>query len=287
MRTILTIKEMQTVAAELRQAGKKIGFVPTMGSLHEGHLSLVDRAKTRSDVVVMSIFVNPTQFGRGEDFEKYPRDLRKDEKMAEGRGVDYIFAPADREMYPEEPLTFVEVQKVSQYFEGEFRPGHFKGVASVVAKMFNIIKPHVVVFGQKDAQQAFIIKEMVKDLNFDVEIVVAPIVRESDGLAMSSRNIYLSSEQRKKATVLYRSLKLAESMVHSGDTKLVKVRAAMIKMINNETDGKIDYVSFVDPNNFEKVEDTTLLTEVLSLMAVRFGQTRLIDNMLIKVEKKL
>ncbi len=235
----------------------------------------------------MSVFVNPTQFGRGEDFEKYPRDLQKDQKMAEARGVGYVFAPSEREMYPEEPLTFVEVQKVSQLIEGEFRPGHFRAVTTVVAKLFNIVKPHVAVFGQKDAQQAFMIREMVKDLNFDVRIIIAPIVRESDGLAMSSRNVFLSPDQKKKATVLYRSLKLAESIMSSGETDLVKVRTSMIKLIGKESDGKIDYISFVDPENFEKVEDTALLSEVLSLMAVRFGPTRLIDNMLVKVGKKI
>lgn len=287
MTTITSIKEMHTLADRLCRDGKRIGFVPTMGALHEGHLSLVDQAKRNSDVVVMSIFVNPTQFGRGEDFEKYPRDLQKDQKMAEVRGVDYVFAPIDREMYPEEPLTFVEVQKVSQLLEGEFRPGHFRGVTTVVAKLFNIVKPYIAAFGQKDAQQAFMIKEMVKDLNFDIRIIIAPIVRESDGLALSSRNVYLSSDQRKKATVLYRSLKLAESMISGGETDLVKVRAAVVKLIGKESDGKIDYVSFVDPTNFEKVEDAALLSEVLSLMAVRFGQTRLIDNMLVKVGKKI
>lgn len=217
MKTITKIKEMQGIVDELRISGKRVGLVPTMGSLHEGHMSLVDQAKKLSDVCVISIFVNPTQFGRGEDFDKYPRDIGKDEKMAEARGVDFVFAPARTEMYPEEPQTYIEVQKVSESFEGEFRPGHFKGVATVVAKLFNIVKPHVAIFGQKDAQQAFIIKKMVRDGNFDVNIVVAPIVREQDGLAMSSRNVFLSPEERKKATVLFRSLKIAESMIAGGE----------------------------------------------------------------------
>jgi pantoate--beta-alanine ligase len=287
MKIVNTIKEMQAIVDETRQAGKRIGFVPTMGALHEGHLSLVDQAKRRSDVVVMSIFVNPMQFGQGEDFEKYPRDLDRDSKMAEVRGVDYVFAPTEGEMYPEEPITFVEVQKVSQILEGEFRPEHFRGVTTVVAKMFNIVKPHLAVFGQKDAQQAFIIREMVKDLDFDVDVIVAPIVRESDGLAMSSRNAYLSPEQRKEATVLYRSLKLAEAMIEGGEAGLVKVRSAMVKLITKESKGKIDYVSFVDPASFEKVEDTALAAQILSVMAVRFGQTRLIDNLLVEVPKKI
>jgi len=287
MRVINTIREMQPISKELRRDGKKIGFVPTMGALHEGHLSLVDQAKRRSDIVVMSIFVNPSQFGRGEDFEKYPRDIEKDRRMAEVRGVDYVFAPNEREMYPEDPLTFVEVQKVSQLLEGEFRPGHFKGVTTIVAKLFNVVMPDLAVFGQKDAQQAFIIKEMVKDLNFDIEIVVAPIVRETDGLAMSSRNVFLSIDERKSATVLFRSLKLAESMIVSGETNLIKVRGAMVKLINKESDGKIDYVSFVDPISFERVEDSSFLKEVLALLAVRFGETRLIDNTAVRVHRNL
>jgi len=286
MNVVSSIKEMRGISDELRSSGKRIGFVPTMGALHEGHLSLVDNARRDSDVVVVSIFVNPTQFGRGEDFEKYPRELEKDKRKAEFRGVDYIFVPPDREMYPEEPLTFVEVEKVSQILEGEFRPGHFKGVATVVAKLLHIVNPHVAVFGQKDAQQAFIIREMAKDLNFDVAIIVAPILRETDGLAMSSRNIYLSPVQRKEATVLYRCLKLAESMLKNGDTNLVEVRAAMIKLVNRESTCKLDYVSFVDPINFEKIEDGGLHTEILALIAARFGETRLIDNLQMKVGKK-
>jgi pantoate--beta-alanine ligase len=278
---------MQSISDDLHSKGKRIGFVPTMGYLHEGHLSLVDEAKKNADIVVMSIYVNPTQFGRGEDFDKYPRDLLHDEKMAQARGVDLIFVPNDKEMYPEEHLTFVEVDKVSHILEGEFRPTHFKGVATVVANLFNIVKPNIAVFGQKDAQQAFITKKIVRDLNFDVEIVVTPIVREEDGLALSSRNIYLSPPQRKQATVLYQSLKLAESMVAYGEKELVRVRAAMVKLINSKSEGKIDYISFVNPDTFERiVEDNVHRMEILALLAVRFEQTRLIDNMMLKKENK-
>ncbi len=287
MKIVSTVKEMQNISDDLHSKGKRIGFVPTMGYLHEGHLSLVDEAKKNAEIVVMSIYVNPTQFGRGEDFDKYPRDLLHDEKVAQARGVDLIFVPNDKEMYPEEHLTFVEVDKVSHVLEGEFRPTHFKGVATVVAKLFNIVKPNIAVFGQKDAQQAFITKKIVRDLNFDVEIVVTPIIREEDGLALSSRNIYLSPPQRKQATVLYLSLKLAESMVAYGEKELVRVRAAMVKLINSKSEGKIDYISFVNPDTFERiVEDNVHGMEVLALLAVRFEQTRLIDNMMLKKENK-
>jgi len=286
MKKITTVHEMQKLADEARRIGKRIGLVPTMGFLHAGHLSLVDEARRHSDFVVMSIYVNPTQFAAGEDLDKYPRNMERDEQLASARGVDVIFAPADREMYPEKHLAFIEVDVLSHILEGEFRPTHFKGVTTVVAKLFNIVKPDVAVFGQKDAQQAFIIKKMVRDLNFDLEIIVSPIIREEDGLAMSSRNAYLSEPLRKQATVLYRSLKLAEKKVSSGATSLSGVRADMLKLISAKSEGKPDYISFVDPDTFEKVEETGLLKEVLTLLAVRFGKTRLIDNMILKVGTK-
>ncbi len=279
MKTIDTIAEMQRLADEIRSGGKKIGLVPTMGYLHEGHLRLADEARKMSDAVVMSIYVNPTQFAPGEDLASYPRDLARDQKIAEARGVDFIFAPSDKIMYPEDQLAFVEIEKVSRILEGEFRPTHFKGVATVVAKLFNVVKPHVAIFGQKDAQQAFIIRKMVRDLNFDLEVVVAPIVREADGLALSSRNVYLSESERRQATVLYRSLKLAEKLAAGGEKELLRVRSEMIKLINAESEGKIDYISFVDPERFERIEAAGSLDRVLALLAVRFGRTRLIDNM--------
>ena len=284
MRIISSVSEMQMIVRESRRKGKRIGLVPTMGALHQGHLSLVDIAKKNSDRVVVSIYVNPTQFGRGEDFGKYPRTLESDTRLASERGVDFIFAPSDTEMYPEEHLAFVEVDKVSRILEGEFRPTHFKGVTTVVAKLFNVVKPHLAVFGQKDAQQAFIIKKMVRDLNFDVEIMVAPIVREKDWLAMSSRNVYLSSSERENATVLYKSLKHAERSMASGRRHLNELRTEMVRMIAEGAGGKIDYISFVDPASFETVDEIGSLSEVLAVLAVRFGQTRLIDNMLLKVK---
>lgn len=283
MKIVKDILQMQRNADELRASGKKIGLVPTMGYLHDGHLSLVDEAKKNADVVVMSIYVNPSQFAPNEDLSTYPRDFGRDSKLAEARGVDMIFAPDDKTMYPERELVFVEVEEVSRILEGEFRPTHFKGVASVVSKLFNIVKPHVALFGQKDAQQAFIIRKMVLDLNFDVKIIVAPIVREEDGLALSSRNVYLSEEDRREAAVLYRSLRLSKKIIGEGEREFARVRSEMLKLITTESKGKIDYISFVDPDTFSRVEEAGTLKRVLALLAVRFGRTRLIDNMLLEI----
>ncbi len=286
MKIISDIFKMQRTADDLRASGKKIALVPTMGYLHEGHLSLVDEAKKNADVVVLSIYVNPSQFAPHEDLSTYPRDFARDSKLAEARGVDIIFAPEDKVMYPEKELVFVETEEVSHILEGEFRPTHFKGVASVVAKLFNIVKPHVAVFGQKDAQQAFIIRRMVSDLNFDVSMIVAPIVREEDGLALSSRNVYLSEENRKEATVLYRSLNLAQQIVRDGERQFTRVRSEMLRLITAESQGKIDYISFVNPDTFTRVEEAGALKRVLALLAARFGRTRLIDNMFLEVSHK-
>ncbi len=286
MKVINSVTEMQRTADELRAYGRKIGFVPTMGYLHDGHLSLVDEARKRADVVVMSVFVNPTQFAPTEDLTTYPRDIGRDLKLAEDRGVDIVFNPADKEMYPDEEFAFVEVERVSRLLEGEFRPTHFRGVASVVAKLFNIVKPHFAVFGQKDAQQAFVVRKMVRDLNFDVSIVVAPIVREEDGLAMSSRNVYLSETDRREATVLYRSLILARGLVREGTTDLVAVRSEMLKLISSGSKGKIDYIGFVNPETFERIEEIGKLDKALALLAVRFGKTRLIDNMYLEASRR-
>ncbi len=286
MKIVKDVAEMQRTADEIRRSGKRLGLVPTMGYLHEGHMSLVDEARKNADVVAISIYVNPTQFAPNEDLSSYPRDFARDEKLAETRGVDIIFAPSDSVMYPHKQLAFVEIEEVSRVLEGEFRPTHFKGVASVVAKLFNIVKPHMAVFGQKDAQQAFIIRKMVSDLNFDVNIVLAPIVREEDGLALSSRNIYLSEDERKKATVLYRSLKLAQKAVGDNERNLARVRSEMLELIASQSTGKVDYIDFVDPDTFSKVEDVGSLERVLALLAVRFGRTRLIDNMILETRPK-
>jgi pantoate--beta-alanine ligase len=283
MRIITEVKEMQKVADELRKEGKIIGVVPTMGYLHEGHLSLIRIAKEKSDVVITTIFVNPLQFAPHEDYDKYPRDFERDVKLAQSAGCDIIFHPSVEEMYPENFLTYVEVEKITKVLEGEFRPTHFRGVTTVVAKLFNITKPHIAVFGQKDAQQALIIKQMVRDLNFDIEIIVAPIVRESDGLAMSSRNVYLSEPERKDATVLYQSLKLAERLINEGERNPQNIISQMEELIKSKPTAKIDYIAIVNPNTLERVEKLEENKEYLIAIAVRIGSTRLIDNTIVKI----
>jgi pantoate--beta-alanine ligase len=283
MRIISKVKEMQKVADELRKEGKIIGVVPTMGYLHEGHLSLIRLAKEKSDVVITTIFVNPLQFAPNEDYDRYPRDFERDVKLAQSAGCDIIFHPSVEEMYPQNFLTYVEVDKLTKVLEGEFRPTHFRGVTTVVAKLFNITKPHIAVFGQKDAQQALIIKQMVRDLNFDIEIIVAPIVREPDGLAMSSRNVYLSDSERKDATVLYESLKLAEKLIENGERNSKNIILKMEELIKSKPTAKIDYIAIVEPETLEKVETLSEGKEYLIALAVRIGSTRLIDNTIVKI----
>jgi pantoate--beta-alanine ligase len=283
MRIISKVKEMQKVADELRKEGKIIGVVPTMGYLHEGHLSLIRLAKEKSDVVITTIFVNPLQFAPNEDYDRYPRDFERDVKLAQSAGCDIIFHPSVEEMYPQNFLTYVEVDKLTKVLEGEFRPTHFRGVTTVVAKLFNITKPHIAVFGQKDAQQALIIKQMVRDLNFDIEIIIAPIVREPDGLAMSSRNVYLSDSERKDATVLYESLKLAEKLIENGERNSKNIILKMEELIKSKPTAKIDYIAIVEPETLEKVETLSEGKEYLIALAVRIGSTRLIDNTIVKI----
>jgi pantoate--beta-alanine ligase len=283
MRIISKVKEMQKVADELRKEGKIIGVVPTMGYLHEGHLSLIRLAKEKSDVVITTIFVNPLQFAPNEDYDRYPRDFERDVKLAQSAGCDIIFHPSVEEMYPQNFLTYVEVDKLTKVLEGEFRPTHFRGVTTVVAKLFNITKPHIAVFGQKDAQQALIIKQMVRDLNFDIEIIVAPIIREPDGLAMSSRNVYLSDSERKDATVLYESLKLAEKLIENGERNSKNIILKMEELIKSKPTAKIDYIAIVEPETLEKVETLSEGKKYLIALAVRIGSTRLIDNTIVKI----
>ena len=283
MRIIKKVKEMQKVADDLRREGKIIGVVPTMGYLHEGHLSLIRLAKEKSDVVITTIFVNPLQFAPHEDYDRYPRDFERDVTLAQSAGCDIIFYPSVDEMYPENFLTYVEVEKLTKVLEGEFRPTHFRGVTTVVAKLFNLTKPHIAVFGQKDAQQALIIKQMVRDLNFDIEIIVAPIVREPDGLAMSSRNVYLSESERKDAPVLYESLKLAEKLISEGERDSEIIIAKMEELIKSKPTAKIDYIAIVEPNTLERVQKLLEGNEYLIALAVRIGSTRLIDNTIVKV----
>jgi pantoate--beta-alanine ligase len=274
---ISSIKEMQSLSGKLRGEGKIIGFVPTMGYFHEGHLSLMKKSREKDDIVVVSIFVNPTQFGPNEDFNRYPRDLEGDLKKAEEVGVDIVFTPTKDEMYPEGYRTYIEVEELSSKLCGAFRPGHFRGVATVVAKLFLIIKPHRAYFGKKDFQQLKIIERLVKDLNFEVEIVPMPIIRERDGLAMSSRNVYLSNEERKSALSLSKALQLAKSLIEKGERNPLRIERKMREFILSHPHvKKIDYVALVDPETFypvEKVEKGTLIA-----LAVWVGKARLIDN---------
>lgn len=277
IQTIFSVREIQAEADRLRSAGKRIGVVPTMGYLHEGHLSLIRRAKELADVVITTIFVNPTQFSVGEDFESYPRDLDADNLRAGEAGADVVFCPDRREMYPEGYLTYVEVETVTSILEGAFRPTHFRGVTTVVAKLFGLTKPHVAVFGQKDAQQAFVVRKMVSDLNMDVEIHVEPTVREPDGLAMSSRNVYLNRAERTAAASLYAALIFAEKQIQDGERSVEKLSGEMKKMISDAGATAIDYIACVEPDTFTPVE-AIHPPRILILLAVRFGATRLIDN---------
>jgi len=280
MKIVRSISEMQELANQFRQQNKIIGFVPTMGYLHEGHLSLIRLARPKCDVLVVSIFVNPTQFGPNEDFQKYPRDFHHDEILCKQEQVDVVFYPTTDEMYPPPYLTYVTVEKLTETMCGLSRPGHFRGVTTVVSKLFNIVKPHIAVFGQKDYQQALVIKQMVRDLNFDVRIEVAPIVREPDGLAMSSRNKYLSPEERKRALSLYHSLQLAQRLIAGGEKRVPAIREQMEKLILEEGQGEIDYIAIADAETLEPrevVEGKTVIA-----LAVKIGSTRLIDNVVVE-----
>jgi pantoate--beta-alanine ligase len=265
--------------AEMRQARQKltgsVGFVPTMGYLHEGHISLVRKAREENPTVVVSIFVNPTQFGPKEDFKTYPRDINRDLVMLESL-TDIVFMPSDKEMYPEKYDTWVEVKGITDYLEGSVRPGHFRGVSTVVAKLFNIVDPTKSYFGQKDAQQVAVIRKMVIDLNMNTEVVACPTVREVDGLAMSSRNTYLNKEQRQAATVLYRALTAAQELYAEGERDSGIIRREMTGIIDKEPLANIDYVSVADTETLKEIHH--IKTTALVSMAVKFGKTRLIDN---------
>jgi pantoate--beta-alanine ligase len=257
-----------------------VGFVPTMGYLHEGHLALVKQAKVENSSVIVSIYVNPTQFGPREDFGAYPRDLNRDLELLQKGGVDIAFVPSDEEMYQPEFSSWVDVEKVTGRLEGAARPGHFRGVATVVAKLFNIVQPTRAYFGQKDIQQVVVIKRMVADLNMEVEVVVVPTVREGDGLAMSSRNIYLSPEERQAATILFKALTLAQRLWGGGEKDAEKIRQQMTTLIRKEPLAQIDYVSIADA---ETLEELNLLDrQAVASLAVKVGKTRLIDNMILE-----
>ena len=279
MQVVRQIKEMQKISDRLREKGKRIGFVPTMGYLHDGHVSLVRKAKELCDSIVVSIFVNPTQFGPGEDFQRYPRDEEGDREKLERAGVDFLFMPEAGEMYPPRYQTSVEVAEVSKGLCGDFRPGHFRGVATVVAKLFNIVKPHAAVFGEKDYQQLLVIKRMVEDLNFDIEIIPGTLIREEEGIAMSSRNAYLSPEDRKRATVLYRSLVKAKELVDSGEKRTYNIVQAVEKMIGSVEGVSLQYVEVRDAETLERVERVS--GPAVIAVAAMVGSVRLIDNIVI------
>jgi pantoate--beta-alanine ligase len=280
MKIITKINDIREYSRSAKKEGKTIGFVPTMGYLHDGHISLVRAAKKENDVIVMSIYVNPTQFGPDEDYDKYPRDLERDRSLADKEGVDVIFTPVSGEMYPAGYDTDVEVKgHLTETLCGRTRPGHFRGVTTVVAKLFNIVEADRAYFGQKDAQQAAVIKRMVRDLNMPVEIRVMPIVREDDGLAMSSRNAYLSKEERRQALALSRSLKRAEEMVSAGELSAGTIKSGMKNILEKEKNVRVDYTEIMDADTLQpldKVRGNTLIA-----IAAFVGGTRLIDNVLV------
>jgi len=267
---------MRKMAEDLRLQGKRIAFVPTMGYLHEGHLSLVREARNRADVVVASIFVNPTQFGPQEDLEAYPRDFERDEELLRGAGADIVFYPTEKDIYPAGYLTYVTVEGITRNLCGASRPLHFRGVATVVAKLFNIVKPHVALFGDKDFQQRVVIQKMAGDLNFDTEVVGCPTVREPDGLAMSSRNAYLSPEERRQAPALKRSLEVAQVLFRQGERDACRIAAGVRETLTAQPLIQVDYVKICDPSSLEEV--AAVGREALLALAVFLGKTRLIDN---------
>jgi pantoate--beta-alanine ligase len=274
---IHTVEWMKQVSRQARAEGRLTGFVPTMGALHAGHVSLIEVARRDANPVIASIFVNPKQFGPSEDYRKYPRDLKGDRQKMEEAGVDFLFAPSVEEIYPAGFRTSVNVEGLSDRLEGKIRPGHFRGVATVVLKLLEVVAPRFAYFGRKDAQQARIIRQMASDLALDSEIVVCPIVRESDGIALSSRNQYLSPAERNAATVLYRALSRARHAIQEGERDSMRIIAAMRQELAGEPLASVDYVEIVDADLFEPIIRLTRTS--LVLLAARFGATRLIDNM--------
>ena len=281
MKIIDKIEQLTNLLNEVRNTGGEIGLVPTMGYLHAGHQHLIKAARQENKFVVVSIFVNPLQFGPNEDFNSYPRDLARDSALAAEVGADIIFAPSVEEMYPRQSLTHVDVSLLGDWLCGKARPGHFRGVATVVSKLFNIVRPNKAYFGKKDAQQLAIINQMVFDLNFPVVIVPVPIVREADGLAMSSRNVFLSTEERSKATVLYRSLLVASQVFQTGERRGATIRKTVLEVLSEVPEAVVDYIEICDPLTLQPVEE--LGQSALVAMAVRFGKTRLIDNIDLEV----
>jgi pantoate--beta-alanine ligase len=284
IRVIESIKEMQSHSENLRLSGKRISFVPTMGYLHEGHLSLMKEARKISDHVVVSIYVNPTQFGPKEDFSKYPRDFERDVQRAQSVGVDVIFFPSNKEMYPSAYQTYVDVEQVTKNLCGMSRPGHFRGVMTVCCKLFNIVKPHTAIFGKKDFQQLAAIKRMVDDLNLDLEIIGLPTFREPDGLAMSSRNVYLSKGERSSALTLIGALKQAQNLYAEGERNAAAMITQAEKLIKSAKFTDIDYIKICDTATLEDVNE--IKGEAVMALAVKVGKTRLIDNSVLGEELK-
>ncbi|MFA5239691.1 MAG: pantoate--beta-alanine ligase [Phycisphaerae bacterium] len=284
MKVAKTIESVRRLVKAARGKGKTIGLVPTMGALHIGHISLIEKAKRKTDFVVVSIFVNPTQFGPGEDFEKYPRPLKADLEICKKAGVAVVFAPTAKQMYPRENLTWVNVEKLTEQLCGRSRPGHFRGVTTVCAKLFNIVAPDLAFFGQKDAQQVIVIKRMVADLNMPLKIVVCPTVRQPDGLAVSSRNQYLTAQQKKDAALIYKSLQKCRQLIKDGISNSKTIIAQMRKVLQQAPSIRIEYISIVDAETLRELDKIT--GKVLTAIAVKIGSTRLIDNILMDTGKK-
>ena len=279
MKVVRSIQEMHEVRRQAAAQGLTVGFVPTMGALHAGHLSLVREARRRAQLVVVSIFVNPLQFGPNEDYQQYPRTLEKDCALLEPIGADVVFSPSADEMYPKDATTIVDVEDLGNKLDGRSRPGHFRGVATVVSKLFHIVQPTWAIFGQKDAAQVAVLRRMVRDLNMDVELVVAPIVREDDGLALSSRNAYLSADERAQALVLQRALNAAEQLAATGERRSESLRQCALHVLSAEPAAKLDYLEIVDPDTLDPVAN--IAHGALVAVAAWFGKTRLIDNLLL------
>jgi pantoate--beta-alanine ligase len=287
MEVITKIKEMQIVVDYLRASGKKIACVPTMGYLHEGHLSLVKRAKEIADVVIVTLFVNPTQFGPNEDYNRYPRDFAKDKANCEQAGVDFILHPEVQEMYPSGYNTEINIREISKKFEGAFRPIHFNGVATIVSKLFMATKPHYALFGQKDYQQTLVIKQMARDLLIDVAIVIAPTIRELDGLAKSSRNIFLSESERKNATNIYKALELAAEEIHKGEKRRKVINGIMHNVLRSAGAFHIDYAMSADADTLDEPEEFLSGQRIVLLIAAYLGKTRLIDNYIVSLPSSI
>jgi len=280
---IKKIKEIQQLSDTLKNEGKKIVCVPTMGFLHDGHLALIRKAKELGDTVITTLFVNPMQFGPKEDFTKYPRGLQRDYELSKNAGTDYLFVPEAKEIYPDSFNTTILVRGITKKFEGVSRPGHFDGVATVVLKLFNAVKPHIAVFGQKDYQQTLLIKKLIADLNLDIDIYLVPTIRESDGLALSSRNIYLNDEERKTATVIYKALNKAKTAILDGERKRTVINGIMFDMLNNVNQITIDYCVAALADSLDEPDVFPDNAGIVLLIALKLGTTRLIDNLIVNL----